>query len=478
VSDLPEGWAECSLGEVLQQDRGIFDGPFGSSLKTSDYVVEGVRVVRLENVGKYEFIESKRTWISHAKFEQLRKHEVRSGDLIVGSFVDDRVRVCVLPDLQTPAIAKADCFCLRPAGRVIDRRFLMYQLGLSSTRDALLEQIHGATRPRITTKQLKDLIIKVPPPTEQRRIVQKVEALLALTDKCESNAQRAGLRLGAARAAFVDSITTGRFFEEEWPTRRLGESLMNIQAGRSFRCEERPPTADEVGVVKVSAVTWGEYDEVETKTCTDPTMVEPSFFIREGDLLFSRANTIDLVGACVIASKVTRNVMLSDKILRLTFDETVDPRWVLWSLRSARGRAEIERLATGNQESMRNIGQERIRQTEIAFPDRKRQERAIDLLVRLIQPVEKQQQRLKRLIGDLAETQRSVLKKAFSGELVPTEAELARHEGRDYESALELINRIAVDRVRTSERGSRSGASRSGGSTVPRASRGARSPRR
>jgi type I restriction enzyme S subunit len=42
----------------------------------------------------------------------------------------------------------------------------------------------------------------------------------------------------------------------------------------------------------------------------------------------------------------------------------------------------------------------------------------------------------------------SILAKAFRGELVPTEAELARREGREYEPALVLLERIRKERAR------------------------------
>src|SRR5262249_46304515 len=132
-------------------------------------------------------------------------------------------------------------------------------------------------------------------------------------------------------------------------------------------CVERPPHHDEVGVVKVSAVTWGTFDEEESKTCTSPALVNEAHFIRAGDFLISRANTIALVGACLIVHAVTGRLMLSDKILRLRLLGDLD-WWLLWVLRSALGRREIERLATGNQESMRNISQSSIASIRVPVP--------------------------------------------------------------------------------------------------------------
>lgn len=153
-----------------------------------------------------------------------------------------------------------------------------------------------------------------------------------------------------------------------WSLVPLGELLTAIDSGKSFKCEERPPEAHEVGVIKVSAVSWGEYQESESKTCVDAERIEPDYFVRPGDFLFSRANTIELVGACVIAGHVTKRLMLSDKILRLRFAmEDLKP-WILQYLRSKAGRDQIELLASGNQDSMRNIGQERLRQILVPLP--------------------------------------------------------------------------------------------------------------
>ncbi len=88
--------------------------------------------------------------------------------------------------------------------------------------------------------------------------------------------------------------------------------------------------------------------------------------------------------------------MLSDKILRLTF-HSVHPRWVLYVLRSLWGRAEIERLATGNQESMRNIGQDRIRAIRVPFPPIEEQHR-------IIAEIEKQFSRIDAGVAALRKT--------------------------------------------------------------------------
>jgi type I restriction enzyme S subunit len=218
-----------------------------------------------------------------------------------------------------------------------------------------------------------------------------------------------------------------------------------IESGKSFQCAERRPVDGETGVVKVSAVTWGEYDEAESKTCLDPDKINDALLVRRDDFLFSRANTIDLVGACVIATRVTQRVMLSDKILRFRIAPGFE-KWLLWFLRSRLGRDAIERAASGNQDSMRNIGQERIREIVIPLAPASEARRVVDVTELHLSRLDETTALLERVQRNLKRYRASVLKAAVEGRLVPTEAELARAEKRDYEPASVLLRRILAER--------------------------------
>jgi type I restriction enzyme, S subunit len=180
-------WVEMKLKDVVIDKAGIFDGPFGSNLKTSDYVNIGVRVIRLENVGALNFIGTKYTYISEEKYQTLKKHTVQSGDIIFSSFIADSVRVCQLPKIDTIAIAKADCFCIRPKPALLHRKYLCYALSNPDKYNDFLQLLHGATRPRINTTQLKSMTIPLPKLFEQEEIVRRVDALFVLADKIEAH---------------------------------------------------------------------------------------------------------------------------------------------------------------------------------------------------------------------------------------------------------------------------------------------------
>jgi type I restriction enzyme, S subunit len=223
-----------------------------------------------------------------------------------------------------------------------------------------------------------------------------------------------------------------------WGWCKLGEFIVSIDAGKSFKCDEREPLANEIGVAKVSAVTWGEYNESESKTCMDTSKVNSAYLIRSGDFLLSRANTIDLVGACVIAKRVTKKIMLSDKTLRIVF-EGFNQEYFLQYLRSRMGRNQIMRLSTGNQESMRNIGQERIQSIVIPFCSKREADVVIEIVESKLSECDQLVQTLTTSIQQAEALRQSILKKAFSGQLVPQDP--------NDEPASVLLERIKAEKA-------------------------------
>ena len=237
--DLPTGWRWVSVDELLPKG-GIFDGPFGSNLKTSDYTPSGIRVIRMENVGWLTFVSSKQAFISEQKYQFLTKHTVGEGDIIFASFIDNEIRACVLPALPAKAIAKADCFCLRPGAHLVDRWYLTFQLSSKESYEALREDIHGATRPRVNTTQVRRLPIRLCPKPEQYEIVRRVEALFRLADAIEKRVAAATKRAEKLTQAILAKAFRGELVPTEAElARREGRSyepasalLERIRAGR------------------------------------------------------------------------------------------------------------------------------------------------------------------------------------------------------------------------------------------------------
>ena len=166
-----------------------------------------------------------------------------------------------------------------------------------------------------------------------------------------------------------------------WRWSKLGEFLCSIEAGKSPKAQERPANPEEWGVLKVSAVTWGEFRHQENKALfpeSDPNGIPT---VSAGDLLISRANTVELVGAVAMAKENHPRLILSDKTLRLNPNlSLINPIYLLYALRTPNARRHLESHATGTSGSMQNISQANIRSTPIALPPLEEQHRIAAIL--------------------------------------------------------------------------------------------------
>ena len=288
----------------------------------------------------------------------------------------------------------------------------------------------------------KNFYIPLPPMKEQQRIVERIESLFAKLDEAREKAQAVVDSFEGRKAAILHKAFTGKLSEEwrkshphkSWSTKPWGDFISTIEAGKNWKAEERPPKDNEFGIVKVSAVTWGHFNEYESKTCFDSSQWNPKTQIKEGDFLFSRANTIQLVGNCVIVDKITKRLMLSDKILRFIFDGSVNQPFVLYYTRSRLYRNQVEQLASGNQEGMRNISQNNVKRIQFPIPSIEEQNEIVKILDGYFSQVHEANEMAKNVIDQIETIKKSILARAFRGEL-------GTNDPND-ESALELLKKV------------------------------------
>ncbi len=194
----------------------------------------------------------------------------------------------------------------------------------------------------------------------------------------------------------------------------VGDVVLRIEAGKSPKTLERPPGADEPGVLKVSAVSWGRFDPDAAKAVSDTTVLNLAHSVKSGDVLISRANTLDLVGAVAMAEASYSNRYLSDKILRLVLNlDAVVPEFLLYAMRSERARRHLRRNASGASDSMRNIGQPAILRTPIPLPSLAEQRLIAASIRTQLELTESIRQGLAQQLADVDRLPRRILANAF-----------------------------------------------------------------
>ena len=209
LGEIPAHWETLALGRVA---ISRCDGPFGSGLKSEHYSESGIRVVRLQNIGWAEFINSDAAYLDEAYALRLGDHSVREEDILIAGLGDDGHpvgRACVAPVEIEPAMVKADCFRFRLDRQRVLSRYAAFQL--SATASAVAgSHATGATRTRMNLAASAKRKIALPPPKEQRAIAIFLDRETAKTDTLVGKVSQATDHLREFRAALISAAVTGK----------------------------------------------------------------------------------------------------------------------------------------------------------------------------------------------------------------------------------------------------------------------------
>ncbi len=162
-----------------------------------------------------------------------------------------------------------------------------------------------------------------------------------------------------------------------WQWVRLGSCVHYSDAGCSPHCERRPRIQDEWGVLKVSAVTWGQFNPAENKALPATLAVREECEVKDGDFLITRANTADLVARSVVVRNPPPRLLLSDKIVRLAIVDCLDRDFLNLANNSDASRSYYARHASGTSSSMRNVTRDCIHALPVPLPPPAEQKRIV-----------------------------------------------------------------------------------------------------
>lgn len=194
-------------------------------------------------------------------------------------------------------------------------------------------------------KYLKEVKIPLPPLEEQKRIA----AILDKADELRRLRRRAIDRLDTlAQSIFYDMF--GNSFQDT----EITKFIRKIETGKNLVGNDDEDVSA-YRVLKISAVNRNGFRPVETKAL--PSGYEPpaAHFVRNGDLLFSRANTSELVGLACIVDQAPERTALPDKLWRLVPESDARTEFLEQAILSPSSRRQIEQLCSGTSGSMKNI---------------------------------------------------------------------------------------------------------------------------
>ncbi|EGQ8027526.1 restriction endonuclease subunit S [Vibrio vulnificus] len=264
----------------------------------------------------------------------------------------------------------------------LDPTYLFYLLWSDAFRFLGTNAMAGAAgQKRVGTPFLKQLEIPLPPLEEQKRIA-------AILDKADAIRQKRKQAIDLAdeflRSVFLDMFGDPVTNPKGWKKRKLKSLLSSIDSGKSPKCDGQPANAGEWGVLKLSAVTSGQYLAQENKAVLSKNDVDERFEVVAGDVLFTRKNTRDLVAAVAYVFETEPRKLMPDLIFRLNIKDKceLDPLYLFSLLANKSQRSDIQQLAGGAAGSMPNISKAKLLEVEIPVPPIELQRRFVEVVIK------------------------------------------------------------------------------------------------
>ncbi|MFV2108810.1 hypothetical protein [Micromonospora sp. LOL_015] len=333
---------------------------------------------------------------------------VEIGDVLVSTVRPNLNGVARVTEEFSGATASTGFSVLRPTGK-LDSGYLYHWVRSQSFVGEMVRKSTGANYPAVTDRTVRAAMIPLVDIDRQRWIADVLDRVDTL------RARRR--RVIAGVDALVDSVFMQAFGDlcandRGWSTCRVGDFVAGFEAGKNVVGDDN---SSDLRVLKVSSVTSGIFDPAEVKPVPAGYSPPVSHFVRSGDLLFSRANTEELVGAVALVHGCPPNLLLPDKIWRFEWRTEADALpWFAYRLfwqpsfrRVIRGRS------TGTSGSMKNISQDKVLSVVVGYPplnERLKFSRQAEHLHR-IGSVQR------RALGELDALFASLQHRAFRGEL-------------------------------------------------------------
>ena len=191
-------WRKASLESLAATlPSAMRTGPFGSDLRHSEFVEEGVAVLGIDNAVQNRFGWGERRYITPEKYEGLTRYTVKPNDVIV-TIMGTTGRSAVVPEDIPLAITTKHLATLTLNRELAEPEFVAQAI---HRHPAVLGQIEQASRGAIMTGLnlglIKSLVVRLPPIETQREFAQLTGRVRLLEHHLRQAEEATGALFGA-----------------------------------------------------------------------------------------------------------------------------------------------------------------------------------------------------------------------------------------------------------------------------------------
>jgi type I restriction enzyme S subunit len=416
---MREGWKVVKFSDLfVNPKKAIISGPFGSNLKSAEYKSEGIPLVRLQNVDRWKFINKNIIYITNEKAKELSSHTYKHGDILISKLGVPLGKACIAPKISKEGIILADIVRVRLDSDSVDKKYLVYQINSNYIANQLKSLTTGATRPRVTLKNVRELNFVISPLSEQKQIVAILDKAFTTIDQAKANIEK---NIVNAKELFQSKLND--IFSQKgdgWEEKTIDE-ISTVVNGYSFKSKDF--SADnEIKSIKITNV--GIMEFVEDLSNNLPASFSKEYSkvkVHEGDLVLALTRTI-ISGGLKVARvpESYHNSLLNQRVAAIVPNlKLVNSDYLYYYFSSNIVYNYV--LANVNTLMQPNLSIKDLKRMTIPITSIEGQSKISTQIEKLSEKTNSLINNYEVKLNDLEELKKSILQKAFSGELTQKE---------------------------------------------------------
>lgn len=471
LSELPKGWLWTNVGEISVRIH------YGYTASATD-IPTGTKLLRITDIQNNSVKWDSVPYCNIDDSEE-QKYLLSDGDLVFAR-TGATVGKSFLIEGWIPKAVFASYLIRIFLAEEIGRKFVYYFFQSHFYWIQINTGQVGIGQPHVNAQILSQVCIPLAPLNEQRRIVAKLEKLLAKVDTCKERLDKIPGILKRFRQSVLSAACSGRLtadwrennpdvepadellkriyeqrnnpgknkeilvdniedqdIPETWICVQFGSLIGELKNGISPSPNMEPPGTP---VLRISAVRGGKLDLSDVRYLLDADKFTQTYALQEKDLIFTRYNgTLDLVGACSMVRDLgEKTILYPDKLMRVRFDhELIESGYaeIFFQNPIVRNKITAKSKSSAGQNGV--SGQD-IKNQLFTMPPLAEQQEIVNRVQILFKTADRIEQRYQKARTYIDQLTQSILAKAFRGELVPQDP--------NDEPASVLLERIRAER--------------------------------
>lgn len=433
--EVPENWVWVRLGSLAQD---MADGPFGSNLKTEHYTNnKEVRIIQLSNIGENGWREDNKKYTTFEHAKVIARSKVEAGDIVIAKMMPAG-RAIICPSYEQQYVLSSDAVKFVP-NSLVDNNFCCKGINSYFFQTLVQENTQGITRARTSIKKLKGYPFPLPPLSEQQRIVERIEELFAKLDEAKERLLEVADSFAVRKAAILYKAFTGELTkqwrrengvsDESWEESNFGKFTVS-QYGYTEKAhwEKIGPKFLRITDIQDNKVDW---DEVPWCPIDEDGMKQ--YAVEIGDIMIARTGAT--TGKSYLICDDVEAVFASFLIRLKVVNKNLDYNYLYGYMQSEDYWRQITDFSSGIAQP--GVNASKLKQIKFKCPTLSEQHEIVRLIDDLLARERAAQQATEQALASIDLMKKSILARAFRGELGTNKASEA--------SALELLKQVLAE---------------------------------